>query len=317
MISPSMTGWAGGAWRRPGRWWAAMAALLGAALTLAVLATAAGALGTPATVTVESDCAAPTLQDAGCFAETLLPSNLSTAQEDTPVFRSLKAQHRIVTLRRVDDALPGHGPGGGLSPRDLTSAYALPLSPAGSGQTVAVVDAYGDPNIESDLNVYRSHFGLPPCTTANGCFTKVAGNGSTNYPPLPPYSQLGWTYETALDVDMVSAICPSCHILLVQAYSPTLLSLRGGVEMAIALGATEISNSWGFPEAAGDTNDDAGFNVPGLPIVFAAGDNGFTPAYPATSPNVIPSAGRLDAGDEQSRVDRDGVEPLGRRMQPV
>ena len=101
----------------------------------------------------------------------------------------------------------------GYGPADLQAAYNLPSATAGAGQTVAIVDAYDDPNAESDLAVYRAQFGLPPCTTANGCFRKVNQSGGTK----PPRANSGWAEEISLDLDMVSAICPNCHILLVEA----------------------------------------------------------------------------------------------------
>ena len=93
---------------------------------------------------------------------------------------------------------------GGFGPSDLAGAYKLPTN-LGSGKTVAIVDAYDDPNAESDLADYRSQFGLPACTTANGCFRKVNQNGGAS--PLPA-ANAGWAPEIALDLDMVSAICP-------------------------------------------------------------------------------------------------------------
>jgi len=107
----------------------------------------------------------------------------------------------------------------GYNPPDLQSAYKLPS--AGTGQTVAIVDAYNDPNAESDLGVYRSQFGLSACTTANGCFRKVNQTGGTKY----PRGNTGWAEEISLDLDMVSAICPNCHILLVEAKTNSFANL--------------------------------------------------------------------------------------------
>src|SRR5207249_5994853 len=101
----------------------------------------------------------------------------------------------------------------GYGPADLQDAYKLPSGTNGKGMTVALVDAYDDPNAEADLAVYRSTFGLPACTTANGCFKKVAQRGGTNYPD----PRANWAVEISLDLDMVSAICPLCNILLVEA----------------------------------------------------------------------------------------------------
>lgn len=100
----------------------------------------------------------------------------------------------------------------GYGPADLASAYSLPV--ATTTATVAVVDAHDDPSAEADLAVYRSYYGLPACTSANGCFRKVNQEGATS--PLPTPDQ-GWSGEISLDLAMVSATCPSCHILLVEA----------------------------------------------------------------------------------------------------
>ena len=128
----------------------------------------------------------------------------------------------------------------GLGPADLQGAYKLPSSTAGAGQTVAIVDAQDDPNAESDLATYRSTYGLPACTTANGCFRKVNQNGAAS--PLPT-ADAGWAGEISLDVDMVSAICPNCHILLVEASSASLANLGTAVNRAVTMGAKYVSNS--------------------------------------------------------------------------
>src|SRR4051794_30928287 len=137
-----------------------------------------------------------------------------------------------------DQANPNAGPPG-YHPADLQGAYNL--NPAGgTGQTIAIVDAFDDPNAEADLGVYRSTFGLPACTTANGCFKKVNQSGATS--PLPP-GDTGWGGEISLDLDMASAICPKCHILLVEGTSASFANLGTAVNTAAAMGATEISNS--------------------------------------------------------------------------
>src|SRR5262249_39812713 len=104
-------------------------------------------------------------------------------------------------------------PAGALGPADIQSAYRLPS--AGAGQTVAIVDAFGDANAEQDLAAFRAQYGLPACTTANGCFHKVDQAGGTSYPADDP----GWGLETSLDLDAVSAACPQCNILLIQSTS--------------------------------------------------------------------------------------------------
>ena len=176
-------------------------------------------------------------------------------------------------------------------PCDLQSAYDLPSATNGSGRTVALVDAFDDANAESDLSVYRSTFGLPACTTANGCFQKVDQDGGTNYPDPPPPGD-NWVAEIGLDLDMVSAICPNCHIILVEADSDQDNSLFFSEDEAATLGATEISNSWGGREFVGEnTGYDPFFNHPGIAITASTGDNGYGVAYPAASPDVTAVGG--------------------------
>ncbi len=176
----------------------------------------------------------------------------------------------------------------GYGPADLQSAYNLPSSTAGSGQTVAIVDAYDDPNAESDLGVYRSQYGLAACTTANGCFRKVNQSGGTKYPK----ANGGWAQEISLDLDMVSAICPNCHILLVEASSSSLTNLGTAVNTAARLGANVISNSYGGSESSSDPSYDASYyNHPGVAITVSSGDSGYGVQYPAASQYVTAVGG--------------------------
>ena len=176
----------------------------------------------------------------------------------------------------------------GYSPSDLQDAYSLrsASSRAGSGQLVAIVDAYDDPNAESDLNTYRSYFGLPPCTSANGCFRKVDQNGGTNYPKVDPT----WALEISLDVQMVSAICPNCHILVVEATTNLFTDLGAAENEAALLGANVISNSFGGTEFSQETTE-AAYNHPGVAITASTGDAGFGTWYPSVSPYVTAVGG--------------------------
>ena len=183
--------------------------------------------------------------------------------------------------------LSGSGVGGGYAPADLRSAYNLPSASAGSGQTVAIVDAFDDPNAESDLAKYRSRYGLSACTTGNGCFRKVNQSGGTTYPS----PDAGWAVEISLDLDMASAACPNCHILLVEASSNSDSDLFTAENEAAALGATEISNSWAGEEFSGETSFDSYFHHPGVPITVSAGDFGYGVEYPSASPYVIAVGG--------------------------
>jgi Ricin-type beta-trefoil lectin domain/IPT/TIG domain len=179
----------------------------------------------------------------------------------------------------------------GYGPAQLQSAYNLPSSTAGGGATVALVDAYDDPNAESDLAVYRSQFGLPACTTMNGCFQKVNENGLSS--PLPPTEPPDddWATEESLDMDMVSAACPLCHIDLVEANSADIDDLGTGVDAAVTLGAQYVSNSYGASDSSGESASDVYYNHPGVAVTASAGDSGYGVSYPAASPDVVSVGG--------------------------
>jgi hypothetical protein len=179
--------------------------------------------------------------------------------------------------------------GDGYGPSNLQSAYDLPSSTAGSGQTVAVVDAYDDPNAASDLATYRSDWGLPACGA--GCFSKVNQNGATS--PLPTAAgSTGWDVEESLDIDMVSAICPLCHIILVEASAPSTADLGTSVNSAVSLGADYVSNSYGGSESSSDpTYDTDYYKHPGVAVTASAGDSGYGVEYPAASQYVTAVGG--------------------------
>jgi subtilase family serine protease len=175
----------------------------------------------------------------------------------------------------------------GYGPADLRSAYALP-STGGANQTVAIVDAGDDATAEADLGVYRSTYGLPACTTANGCFRKVDEQGKTS--PLP--ADQGWGIEISLDLDMVSAACPGCHILLVEGDSASFDDLGTSENTAVALGANEVSNSYGGTEFNGSTDYAADYAHPGVAIVASSGDAGYGIANtPAAYQSVVAVGG--------------------------
>ena len=175
----------------------------------------------------------------------------------------------------------------GFGPADLRSAYKLPTT-GGANQTVAIVDAGDDPTAEADLAVYRTTYGLPACTTANGCFTKVNEHGAAS--PLP--QDQGWGVEEALDLDMVSAACPQCKILLVEGDSASFDDLGASVNEAVALGATEVSNSYGGSEGNGIAAYAADYSHPGVAIVASSGDGGYDiPNVPAEYTSVVAVGG--------------------------
>ncbi|HJQ74422.1 MAG TPA: S53 family peptidase [Gaiellaceae bacterium] len=162
------------------------------------------------------------------------------------------------------------GPNLGLTPSDLVSAYHLSTSAsAGSNQTVAIVDAFNDPKIKSDLATFDTQYGLP----CNNCLTVVSQTGSTT--SLPPNDTTGWSIEESLDVQAVHGICPACHILLVEATSDSDANLATAENEAATLGATEISNSFGGPEAGTTSSFAAAFNHPGVVITASSGDDGY------------------------------------------
>ena len=184
---------------------------------------------------------------------------------------------------------------GGLHPSDIQNTYHLPS--ANAGGTVAIVDAYDDPNAESDLAVYRTTFGLPACTSLNGCFRKVNQSGQAGSYPA---ASLPWSTEIALDVDMVSAVCPKCNILLVEANSDSFDDLGASVDTAASMGAVAISNSYYGPEWSGETGEDAHYNHPGIAVTVSAGDEA-SPFYPAASPYVTSVGGTtLSNGTESA-----------------
>ncbi|MFI0895155.1 peptidase S8 [Streptomyces sp. NPDC020983] len=175
----------------------------------------------------------------------------------------------------------------GYGPSSLQSAYKLPSSTAGGGRTVAIVDAYDDPTAEADLAVYRAQYGLPACTTANGCFKKIDQNGGTSYPKKDG----GWAQEISLDIDMVSAICPNCHILLVEAKTPSFANLGAAVNQAAATpGVVAISNSYGGSDAS-DSSYGSYYNHPGIAVTASSGDSGYGASYPASSHYVTAVGG--------------------------
>ena len=196
--------------------------------------------------------------------------------------------HSLVRTDNSGQPLASSGPSG-YQPADLQAAYNLAAASASNGasQTIAIVDAYDDPRAESDLAVYRSTFGLPPCTTANGCFRKVNQNGGTSY----PRANSGWAEEISLDLDMASAICPNCHILLVEASSNSFANLATAVDRAASLGAKVISNSYGGGEYSGEVNDQSHFNHPGVAITASSGDGSYGVEFPAASQYVTAVGG--------------------------
>jgi len=185
----------------------------------------------------------------------------------------------------------------GLGATDLADAYKLDTT-LDPGATIAIVDAFGYANAEADLNVYRAQYGLGKCTIDNGCLTIVNQDGAASPLPPEPPSNDDWTTETALDLDMASAACPKCKLLLVQANSDQDEGLYIAQASAARLGAAVISDSWGGSETADDpaTGYEHYFDLPNVGIFVAAGDTGYNnggkgPDYPSTSAHVTAVGG--------------------------
>ena len=266
-----------------------MAIAPAAILLSALLAAGAGPSAAPTAAAAPTGRIVPTVE-AVCP-----PPEPGTAQ--------CLALHRTDIASRPASEVSLLEPPAGYGPADLQDAYGLPTGSQGSGLTVAVIDAYDLPTAEADLAVYRSQFGLPPCTTANGCFRKVDQNGGTSY-PIP---NTGWGEEIALDIEMVSAACPNCNILLVEANTTSFTNLGTAVNTAVSLGAIAVSNSYGGTEWSGEaTYWDPYYNHPGVAVTASTGDCGYhctgigydSVEYPAASPYVIAVGG--------TRLTRDG-----------
>lgn len=185
---------------------------------------------------------------------------------------------------------PGPGPGpvtpSGYGPADLKSAYAVT---AGTGTpTIAIVDAYGYSNAEADLATYRSQFNLTACTTANGCFKKVNQSGGTSY----PRDDTGWSQESALDLDMASAMCGNCKIVLVEASSTSFADLAAAVAYAKTIpGVRAVSNSYGGTDSSSTTAYDSTYSANNIAITASSGDSGYGAQYPAAAPGVVAVGG--------------------------
>ena len=261
------------------------AVALGAAV-ISVVQPSAGAATPPPSPTqrsadVRSACPRPTTPgEMECFAQ------LRT---------DVKPRHGLIKTRTArGTVVPDRTGPAGYGPADLRSAYALPTGQLGSGRTVAIVDVFDDPQAEADLAIYRQQYGLSACTTANGCFRKVGQDGTSHY---PQQTDPGWISEMSLDLDMVSAVCPNCHLLLVEADGPYADQLGPAENTAVKLGAKFVSNSFGTPEYKSDlTSDTKYYSHPGVVMTAATGDyayfgDGNGAYYPAAAPGVVAVGG--------------------------
>ncbi len=180
----------------------------------------------------------------------------------------------------------------GWGPRQLERAYRLPVNRR-SHQVVAVSIAYDTPRLAQYLAVYRQHYGLPPCTVHNGCLRKVNQKGHAS--PLPPSGVgSGWDLEATLDVSMISAACPHCRILVVEADDSSIASLARTEDTAARMGAQVISNSYGARESGYSQQFARAYRHRGHVITVSTGDYGFTAAsFPANLTSVTAVGGTV------------------------
>ena len=251
--------------------------------------------GKAGTSSTTSTTASPMSYVAACsnapvgYARCLAMVSTRTVKPNFALMRAHKSRFSKNMSANATPAIVANATGSAApySPASLHNAYNLPTTTA-TPQTVAVVDAFDDPNAESDLATYRSMFGLPACTTDNGCFRKVNQVGATAYPA----SNTSWGMEISLDLDMVSAICQNCNILLVEANSASFINLGMATNEAVLLGANEVSNSYGNAEFVGEnTYCQMFYNHPGVAIAASSGDNGIGVRFPSSCPSVTAVGG--------------------------
>ncbi|HXC23330.1 MAG TPA: hypothetical protein VNU28_01985 [Solirubrobacteraceae bacterium] len=285
--------------------------------------------------TARQACAPPTLGAAGCLALQLQPATAAARARVHPYGVASNTHAGVAVAAECSHAYESSC----LTPQELNDAYFPGEQPDGPAseperQTIALVDAYNDPEAEHDLRIYDEEFKLPECSAANGCFEQVNEDGASAPSSLPfPQTELeleaeeaickgkkaqqraacktveeaqGWSLEIATDVEVAHGVCQNCRIRLVEAASPEYPALQTAEEAAVALHATEISNSWGGLETGADNED---FNHPGIVVTAAAGDDGYLnweqyatrnengspyfegADYPASSPDVIAVGG--------------------------
>jgi PKD repeat protein len=245
----------------------------------------------PSQVTARSVCGRAAVGHASCAAQTLvLRSTGAPVRPRVVRYPSLGHVQPANARSAQQSASPVPAPSPD-TPAYLQQAYDLSYlsQTAGSSDTVAIVDAYASPTAEADLSTYRSTYGLPACTTANGCFRQVNEQGQAS--PLPG-ADSSWAQEISLDLDAVSSICPLCHILLVDASSTSFTDLQSAVQTAASLGANQISASWSGTSSGVLSGS---YTFPGVATVAATGDFGYAGAgqdnYPAAFPGVTAAGG--------------------------
>jgi subtilase family serine protease len=202
-----------------------------------------------------------------------------------PPSSTARCHARVVTDARGNPLASPTTPSG-YGPAQFQTAYSLPSGTGGAGQTIAIVDAYDDPNAEADLATYSNTYGLPACTKLNGCFRKVNQTGGTGL----PRGNSGWALEISMDVQAAHAACPKCNILLVEAKTNSFTNLLTAEDYATSH-AQAVSNSWGGAEFSSEASYDGHFDRPGVAITVSSGDSGYGAEYPAASPFVTAVGG--------------------------
>src|SRR5229473_7356000 len=218
---------------------------------------------------------------AQSHAAVLIPATSIEQAEDVGV--RAHTNHLI----RFEPDRGGTSPSG-LSPATLRSVYSLPAT--GGGGTIAIVDAYHYATAENDLSVFSSAFGLPQCTTANGCFKQVYASGSK------PRANCGWAQEAALDIEWAHAMAPNAKIVLVEAASSSFANLFAAVDVATAQvtangGHGQVSMSWSGSEFSTEASNDSHFQNSNVVYFASSGDTGGVNGYPSVSPFVVSAGG--------------------------
>ncbi len=223
----------------------------------------------------------------------IIPQSSIEQPEDVGL---LAHTNHIIAVRSEKGAQPQSSPSG-ETPQSIRPVYNIPST--GGSDVIAIVDAYDYPTAENDLGIFSNQFGLPACTTSNGCFQKVYATGTK------PRANCGWAQEMALDIEWAHAMAPSARIILVEAKSNSFTDLFKAIDVASGLvspngtGFGEVSMSWGGSEFSSESSYDSHFTKPGVVYFAASGDTGGQTIYPSASPNVVAAGG--------TRINRDNL----------
>ncbi len=216
------------------------------------------------------------------IAVAIAPAAVTSVGPSTSLCADAAAGHATCYAQLLTGSARKAGTPAGFGATAIRSAYHLSRS-AGKGSTVAIVTAYDDPSAQSDLATYRRKYQLPACTRANHCFRKVNQRGGAALPK----TNADWAAETSIDIEMVSAACPRCRILIVEADTSSMVDLGKAVDYAATQHVDAISNSYG----SSDFTQRAAYNHPGIAVVAAAGDTGYGAGAPAAFGTVIAVGG--------------------------